>query len=372
MPRTKVVKDKVIKDKVVKDKVVKDKVIKDKVIKDKVVKDAKVDFKPLIIDTLDTMAKQALKEMNTFKARAYTKVIGQIKNITVPIYTIEDIDNLNIEGIGKSIKEIIVEVIKTGAHEGANNIKNNPETSLFDNLTKIYGVGPVKAKDLMANKTHNIKSIEDLRAAALTDAKLLNDKQRIGLKHFEDIQKRIPRTEIIDHEVLIKNAFNNEHSEFITTIVGSYRRGLETSGDIDVLVTIPANTSYNEKDFEKNILTHFKNAITSMTTLGYITDILALGPKKCMAFVKLDASKPARRLDILYTPPSEYPYALLYFTGSDKFNIKFRRNTLEQGYSLSEHGLKKVKEDAKALTDITTEKDLFDFFNITYVKPENR
>ena len=332
----------------------------------------KVDFKPLIIDTLDTMAKQALKDRNTFKARAYTKVIGQIKNSTVPIYTIEDVNNLNIEGIGKSIKEIIDEVIKTGAHEAANNIKNNPETSLFDNLTKIYGVGPVKAKDLMANKTHNIKSIEDLRAAALTDAKLLNDKQRIGLKHFEDIQKRIPRTEVVDHDSLIKNAFNNTYDKFITTIVGSYRRGLETSGDIDVLVTVPANTSYNDKDFEKAILTHFKNAIVSMTTSGYITDILALGPKKCMAFVKLDASKPARRLDVLFTSPEEYPYALLYFTGSDKFNIKFRRNTLEQGYSLSEHGLKKVKEDAKELSVIETEKDLFDFFNIPYVNPENR
>ena len=113
-----------------------------------------------------------------------------------------------------------------------------------------------------------------------------------------------------------------------------------------------------------------------MINKGYITDILALGPKKCMAFVRIDSTKPARRLDILYTIPEEYPYALLYFTGSDKFNINFRRKTILQGYSLSEHGLKKLRDgdDVKPLVNanIKTEKDIFTFFNIEYVEPDKR
>jgi len=206
-----------------------------------------------------------------------------------------------------------------------------------------------------------------LRAAVLTDPKFLNDKQRIGLKYFEDIQKRIPRGEVIIHDKLIEKSFKETYSEFITTVVGSYRRGAETSGDIDVLVTVPQHIND-----EKEVLKYFQTAINKMVADKYITDILALGPKKCMAFVKLDAATPARRLDILYTVPEEYPYALLYFTGSDKFNIKFRRKTLEQGYSLSEHGVKKTRTDAKELTPITTEKDIFNFFGVTYVTPENR
>jgi len=328
----------------------------------------KVDFKPLMIDALDILAKNELKERNVFKARAYTKVIGQLKNTQGPIYSVEDLDKLQLEGIGKSIKDKLNEIILTGQLKAAIVINNNPETILFEELIKIYGVGPVKAKALISDKKLNIKSIDDLRKELISDPSLLNDKQKIGLKYIEDIQKRIPRTEVITHDNLIKDAFKNEYTDFTTTIVGSYRRGLETSGDIDVLVTIPSNTSHDEK----TILTHFKNVVENMSKSGYITDILALGSKKCMAFVKLDASKPARRLDILYTIPEEYPYALLYFTGSDKFNIKFRRQTLEQGYSLSEHGVKKTRDDVKPLTPIHSEKDLFEFFGITYVEPKNR
>lgn len=329
---------------------------------------AKVDYKPLMIDALDILSKNELKERNIYKAQAYTKVIGQLKNTQGPIYTIEDLNKLNIEGIGKSIKDKLDEIILTGQLKAAILINNNPETILFEELIKIYGVGPVKAKELIADKKINIKSIDDLRKALVSNPSILNDKQKIGLKYIEDIQKRIPRAEIIEHENKIENLFKEEYNEFITTIVGSYRRGLVTSGDIDVLVTVPSNISHDEK----TILAHLKNVIGNMSKNGYITDMLALGSKKCMAFVKLDSSKPARRLDILYTVPEEYPYALLYFTGSDKFNIKFRRQTLEQGYSLSEHGVKKIRDDAKPLVSIHSEHDLFDFFGITYVDPSNR
>jgi DNA polymerase beta len=321
-----------------------------------------------MIDALNVLSKNELKERNVFKARAYTKVIGQLKNIQEPIYSVEDLNKLNIEGVGKSIKDKLDEIILTGQLKAAIIINNNPETVLFEELIKIYGVGPVKAKALIADKKINIKSIDDLRKALITNPELLNDKQTIGLKYIEDIQKRIPREEIVNHDNLIKDAFVSEYNEFVTTIVGSYRRGLETSGDIDVLVTIPSNISYDEK----TILVHFKKVIENMSKNGYITDILAFGSKKCMAFVKLDSSKPARRLDILYTVPEEYPYALLYFTGSDKFNIKFRRQTLEQGYSLSEHGVKKINNNAKPLTPIHSEKDLFEFFGIAFVEPKNR
>jgi len=340
---------------------------KKQVAKKQVVKN-QVDYKPLISDALEIMASQAKKENNVFKARAYNKVLSQLKIVTSNIHTIEDFDALQLEGIGKGIKDKVVEIISTGELQAANKIKDNPETALFDTLIKIYGVGPVKAKELIIMKEVSIKSIDDLHKALVSNPDLLNAKQKIGLKYIEDIQLRIPRTEVRIHEDIIGSEFTKTYSEFITTVVGSYRRGLETSGDIDVLVTVDPHVQYNETLVAK----YFRNAIDAMVQSGYITDILALGSKKCMAFVKLDSSKPARRLDILFTPPNEYPYALLYFTGSDKFNIKFRRITLTQGYSLNEHGVKQIYTDAKHLTSIETEKDIFDFFGITYVEPINR
>ena len=332
------------------------------------VAEKQVAYKPLIIDALEVMASQAKKENNVFKARAYNKVISQLKIVKSNIHTIDEFDALQLEGIGKGIKDKVVEIISTGELQVANKIKHNPETALFDTLTKIYGVGPVKAKELIGMKDISIKSIDDLHKALVIHPDLLNAKQKIGLKYIEDIQLRIPRNEVRTHEDIIKLEFAKTYNDFITTVVGSYRRGLESSGDIDVLVTVDPHVQYNTQ----LVATYFRNAIDTMVKNGYITDILALGSKKCMAFVKLDASTPARRLDILFTPPNEHPYALLYFTGSDKFNIKFRKETLTQGYSLNEHGVKQINTNAKHLTSIETEKDIFDFFGITYVEPINR
>jgi DNA polymerase beta len=213
----------------------------------------------------------------------------------------------------------------------------------------------------------------DLRAALIQQPDLLNDKQKIGLKYVEDMKLRIPRSEVETHERIITKAFNDVDGRFVVSVVGSYRRQAVNSGDIDVLVMLPETVS------EKDASMLFLETVTKLKSNAYIIDVLALGNKKCMAFTKLEASgSKARRLDILLTPPNEYPFALMYFTGSDKFNVQFRKKTLEQGYSLSEHGLKRVelKDEAlrnvKDVNDIVSERDIFTFFNIPYVSPEKR
>ena len=51
-----------------------------------------------------------------------------------------------------------------------------------------------------------------------------------------------------------------------------------------------------------------------------------------------------RRIDIMYTKPQEYPFAILYFTGSMEFNVKMRGELLEKGLSLNEYGIKRDKK----------------------------
>jgi DNA polymerase/3'-5' exonuclease PolX len=84
----------------------------------------------------------------------------------------------------------------------------------------------------------------------------------------------------------------------------------------------------------------------------------------------------ARRLDLLLTPISEYYYSILYFTGSQSFNIKMRSKALDMSYSLNEHGLTYIgNSKPKApptLPKINSEKDVFDFLKMDYLKPENR
>ena len=330
---------------------------------------SKTSILPVIIDELDVMRKEMLREKNVFKARAYNNVITQLKELQRQgkhVHGFEDLQGVS--GIGDRIHAKIQEIIDTGRLAVADKIKDKPETKFSEELMNIYGIGPVKAKSLITDNTLNLKSISDLRNALNTHPSLLNDKQKMGLRHYEDLLLRIPRSEMEEHEAYVKNHFNLVDSQFKVTVVGSYRRKATNSGDIDVLVTLPSSISM------KAATKLFADAVNNLQTSMYITDILALGDKKCMAICHLAKHK-SRRLDILLTPSSEYPYAMLYFTGSDKFNIQFRKKTLLQGYSLSEHGLKKVDASNSSILDppeMKTEKDIFDFFKVPYVQPENR
>jgi len=226
----------------------------------------------------------------------------------------------------------------------------------------VHGIGPVKAKELVTK--HQVTSIDDLRNLLKTTPKLLNEKQKIGLRYYEALMERIPREEMVAHEKLLKGM---RPKGWKMDVVGSYRRRKETSGDIDVLLGVPKTTD------EKSITSRFEQMVESLKSSGYILEVLALGSKKCMAICTLPGENPKpRRLDLLVTPPSEYAYALLYFTGSDKFNIQTRKTALARGYTLNEHTMKPVRDDVGVVPPMKTEKDIFAFLEIPYISPEDR
>ena len=305
----------------------------------------RMDKKQKIVDSLDILRIRDLQSGEKFSALAYTKAIRELKKLD----TITSIENVEgVAGVGKKIKEKIQEILTTGSLEAATTAMKDLKIDVYQDLLQVYGIGPVKAKELI--EKDKITSIEDLRKKP----ELLNEKQIIGLKYYEDMKERIPRKEMDDHNTYIQK-FIKEPCE--ATIVGSYRREAETSGDIDVLIKAP-------EDFNTQNLVH------SMVKSGYIVDILALGSKKCMAFVKLKNGK-VRRMDLLISPEKEYPYALLYFTGSDSFNVAFRKYALTKGYTLNEHRLSKT-DDESELKGIKTEKQIFRFFGLKYKEPKDR
>lgn len=308
------------------------------------------DARPAIIDALDTMRKRDVAEKRHFQARAYVKVITQLKTMETPIRTPADADGL--EGVGTKIKEKIREIIETGSLRAAEKAKAEYPIELYDSLQKIYGVGPVKAKDLVEKE--KIKSISDLRARALKEPALLNENQQIGLKYYEDINERIPRKEMAAHAKLLMAALP---PTLEGTIVGSYRRQAETSGDIDMLL----------KGSEG-----FKEYIETLKKANYIVETLAEGNKKCLAIAKLGPESKGRRLDLLVTPKEEYAYAILYFTGSDVFNVAMRQYALTLGYSLNEHTMTATKPDVGLPPDMETEQDIFQFLGLQYIEPHER
>ena len=317
----------------------------------------KNDYKSIIIEQLNSVLKQRKKKNEIWAIRAYTKALESLKLYENPIYTCNDLEN--IKGIGKSIKEKIQEIFDNGIITELAELsdENVNESKVLEELAHIAGIGDVKANDLYTK--NNIRSIEDLR----NNQHLLNDKQVIGLKYYEDITKRISRVELQKHSILIKSIIDKyPNVEF--EIAGSYRRLEKTSGDIDVLIT-----------HKNDDITVFKRIIDEFIETNYIKDILAYGKKKFMGFCKLKNHKIARRLDILYTAPVQYPFALLYFTGSHGNNVIMRVYALTKGYSLNEYGLTYSTGPKKGKYvdyPFRTEKDIYDFLKLKYVKPEDR
>jgi len=305
-----------------------------------------MDNKQKILNALDILRIRDLSTKDKFSAIAYAKAIKELKKLD-SINSLSDVEG--IPGVGKKIKEKIQEILTTGSLEAATKAKTELKIDVYQDLLKVHGIGPTKAKELIDE--HKIRSIADLRSKQ----ELINDVQKMGLKYYEDSLERIPREEMDEHEKRIKAIIPD------SMIVGSYRRGAETSGDIDVLI----------KSSETNLKDSFKNIVSSLKEQKYIVDILGLGLKKCMAYVKLNNDSKARRLDLLMTPEKEYAYAILYFTGSDTFNVAFRKYALTKGYTLNEHGMKPTG-DAKEVPLLASEKDIFKFLNLKYKEPIER
>ena len=79
-----------------------------------------------------------------------------------------------------------------------------------------------------------------------------------------------------------------------------------------------------------------------------------------------------RHLDIVETTKEDYPFAILYFTGSDLFNVKMRKNALDQGYSINEYAMT-VKKTGERVDEIfNCEEDIFRFLNMEYKLPNER
>ena len=311
-----------------------------------------------------------------FRIRQYSDIIKILKNYPKTELTNPgDIKNFLVSKGKKNPKKIMIrieEYINKGYIQDAKDAMTNPQVRAIIELTKIYAIGPSKCKELY--EKHGIVTIDDLRKKFKKDSSIINNKQIIGLTYHEDLEKRIPRAEVDKYNAVLKNICNEISPNLIMSINGSYRRGLLSSGDIDLLITGPKDQS----EFLR------KKLIETLKKKGIVKEVLASGKKKFMGIVKLEKHgyNIARHMDIIDTAPENYPFAVLYFTGSGGFNSMMRGVALTKGYSMNEYCLshKKTKKPIESTliqekigkTMFETEKDIFRFLDMDYVEPKDR
>ncbi|XP_023858204.1 DNA polymerase beta [Salvelinus sp. IW2-2015] len=300
------------------------------------------------------------------KYNTYRKAASVISKYPQKIKNGEEAKKL--DGVGKEIAKKIDEFLQTGTLKKLEKIRNDDTSSSINFLTRVTGIGPAAARKFF---DEGVKTLEDLKKIEHK----LNHHQQIGLKYFEEFEKRIPRTEMTKMETLILQELELVDTEYIGTICGSYRRGAESSGDIDILLTHPNYTSVDEKQPKllHAVVEHFES-------IGFITDTLSKGDTKYMGVCHLQRNDEDeeeylhRRIDIRLIPKDQYYCGVLYFTGSDIFNKNMRTHALEKGFTLNEYTIRPVGVTGMAGEPlmVDSEKDVFDYIQWKYREPKER
>uniref|UniRef100_A0A8C7HGA3 DNA polymerase n=1 Tax=Oncorhynchus kisutch TaxID=8019 RepID=A0A8C7HGA3_ONCKI len=302
------------------------------------------------------------------KYNAYRKAASVISKYPQKIKNGEEAKKL--DGVGKEIAKKIDEFLQTGTLKKLEKV--SPVTSLSP-VTTIQNAQMTFLKMMIIL----LISLNYINTVVLLDLKKiehkLNHHQQIGLKYFEEFEKRIPRTEMTKMEVSEMTILVD--TEYIGTICGSYRRGAESSGDIDILLTHPNYTSVDEKQPKllHAVVEHFES-------IGFITDTLSKGDTKYMGVCQLQQKDEDeeeylhRRIDIRLIPKDQYYCGVLYFTGSDIFNKNMRTHALEKGFTLNEYTIRPVGVTGMAGEPlmVDSEKDIFDYIQWKYREPKER
>lgn len=298
-----------------------------------------------------------IKGENAFKIRAYYKAADNIAVLTEDIAVVCEEERLSdIPGVGKTIAEKVGEWLRTGQLKAYHKLTAEvPETLLA--VTEIPTVGPKKAK-LFFDKL-KITSVDDLRQAAragrLEGLPGIQQKTIDNILHgIEVVEKGMERmnrgtADQIAGEVIA--ALKEVPGVKRIDVAGSFRRGRETIGDLDLL----AEAAEPQK------------VMDVFTSLPMVSQIQAHGETKSSIRTRQNV-----QVDLRVVDRDCYGAALLYFTGSKQFNIKLRHIAKKEKMKVNEYGVFKEGTKTERRLAGATEEDCFKVLGLHYVPPELR
>lgn len=315
---------------------------------------------------LEKLATAYKSKKDTWRALGYQKAISAIRNFPRKITSRDQA--VGIPGVGKRLADKVAEIIESGKLRKVTEVCEGEEAETLKLFIGVWGAGPTTAQSWY---TQGFRTLEDLHSKAV-----LTRHQQIGLKHYHDINSRIPRDEVTEIEEFVRSAALSIKKDLIVMVCGSYRRGKATCGDVDVLITHPDGCSH------QNI---FKYLLTHLREIGFLTDDLVSqeadgSQQKYLGVCKLPGkNRKHRRLDVIVVPYAEFAPAVMYFTGSAHFNRSMRLLATKMGMSLSEHGLRAgiVRQGREKLSDghlldTPTEESVFAHLGLEYRSPQER
>jgi DNA polymerase (family X) len=272
---------------------------------------------------------------NPFRVRAYRNASRTIGDLAEPLQKIAADANrklTDISGVGAELAEKIKVMIATGSLPMLVELQAQVPQSVLA-LLRIPGVGPKKAA--LLHKELGIKTLEELKAAC--EAQKVRALKGFGEKTEATIlaglsfaaSSEVARLYWAEADVyaqaLLVHMRECSHVQKIE-LAGSYRRGRETIGDLDMLV---------ESDNVTEVMDHFG-------AFENVISVLGRGETK----MSIQLSN-ALQVDLRIVPAKSYGAALVYFTGSKAHNVVLRGMAKDRGLKINEYGVFKIDAPAK-------------------------
>jgi DNA polymerase (family 10) len=312
----------------------------------------------IFYETADLME---IRGDDPFKIRSYRRAAEAVEGLP---YRIADVASdtkklLEIPGIGKSMAANIQQLLKEGNFSMHADLLQKYRPSMLE-LLKIQGLGP-KTIALIWD-AFQICDVEGLEKLAREGK--LRELPRMGEKHEQKILKGIEEYRRISGRFLLDAAERTAEkiTEFLAempgvekiTAAGSLRRGKETVGDLDILITGPCCADER-----------LEPLLDRIVAFPGITEVFAKGGNK-VSF-KL---RSGMQVDVRTLKPESFGAALQYFTGSKTHNVSIRQRALKMGYTLSEYALTRVSDGTHVAG--ATEEDIYRAIKLDYIPPELR
>ncbi len=299
---------------------------------------------------------------DSFRIRSYRNAAQAIENHAHQLKEIiaDPKQVLAIPGIGKGMLANLQELFTTGKLTLQAELLEKYHPSMLQ-LLKIQGLGPKTiALIWSAYQVSDVDGVEKLaRAGKIRELPRMGEKHEAKLiKAIEDY-RRIGGRYLIDAAEIECEKLTAYIEKFPgidkITPAGSLRRGRETVGDLDILVTGEACTTEEGR----------QKAIAYVAEYPPLMDVIASGDNKISFHLRSGL-----QVDVRLLPPESFGAAMQYFTGSKAHNVALRQRALKMGYTLNEYSLSFLETQKPAAGK--SEEEIYAKLKLDYIPPEMR
>ena len=265
-------------------------------------------------------------------------------------------------GIGERMVEHLSEIVKTGDYSLRRKLLKKYPATLLDVL-QLQSLGPKKVALLW--KKFKAATVADVEKLAKEEK--LRDLEGFGEKSEQNILKAVATFKKSSGRFLISTAEDAalaiiQHIKKAgkavegVTPAGSLRRGKETVGDLDLLLTLSdGHTSQKQVDALAEHILKYED----------IEQKLAQGENK-VSFTLTNGLQ----VDVRLLDKESFGAALLYFTGSKEHNVTLRGRANDMGLTLNEYALATLKGEKPVAR--RTEEEIYAKLKLDYIPPELR